>query len=85
LRKTGAVRLTNQEIDRLTLGGLAATFVAIQAQNHADSIIGQALSRINKDRVGAAHFRARTRTERRLRANVGQHMWVIVAALREML
>jgi hypothetical protein len=85
LRKKGAVTLSDREINRLTMGGLAAAFAAIQAQNHADSVIAHALTRINKDRIGVVHFRARTATERRLRVNVGQHMWVILAALKEML
>jgi hypothetical protein len=84
LRKRGPVTLTNPQIDKMTMGQLAETFKHIQAQNHADSIIGQALVTINRDRVGVAHHKRRKVTERRLRANVGTHMWTIVAAMKEL-
>jgi hypothetical protein len=85
LRKKGPVTLSDREINKLTMGQLAGVFATIEAQNHGDSVIGHALSKINKDRIGVAHFRARASTEKRLRANVGQHMWVILAAVRELL
>lgn len=84
-RKKGPISLSNKEINKMTMGALAQAFSNIQAQNHADSVVAQALARINRDRVGVAHFVAERRTEARLRANVGQHMWVITDALRAML
>ncbi len=84
LRKKGPVTLTNAQIDRMTMGQLAETFRNIQAQNHADNVIGRALATINRDRVGVAHHKRKKVTERRLRTNVGQHMWTIVAALKEL-
>ncbi len=82
LRKKGPVVLTAKQIDRMTMGDLAAEFARIQNQNHADSMIGQALAKINRDRVNVVHRKSKTTTERRLRVNVGQHMWTIVAALK---
>lgn len=82
LRKKGPVVLTAKQINRMTMGDLASDFAKIQNQNHADSMIGRALARINKDRVNVVHKKKRTTTEKRLRANVGQHMWTIVAALK---
>jgi|ERR1700687_218099 len=84
LRKGIPIALSNKEINKMTMGKLAETFAAIQSPNYADSIIEQALTTINKDRVGVAHHKARKTTEKRLRANVGQHMWTIVAALKLM-
>lgn len=84
LRKTGPVSLTNSVIDGMTMGQLARAFESIQAQNHSDKVIGEALAKINRDRVGVVHHRSRAVTERRLRSNVGQHMWVIFAALKEL-
>jgi len=69
----------------MTMGQLAETFRNIQAQNHADNVIGRALATINRDRVGVAHHKRRKTTERRLRTNVGQHMWTIVAAMKELI
>lgn len=84
LRKKGPITLTNPQIDKMTMGQLAETFRNIQAQNHADNVIGRALATINRDRVGVAHHKRKKATERRLRTNVGQHMWTIVAALKEL-
>jgi hypothetical protein len=82
LRKKGPVVLTAKQINRMTIGDLAADFAKIQHQNHADSMIAQALARINKDRVNVVHKKRKATTEKRLRQNVGQHMWTIVAALK---
>jgi len=84
LRRGIPVALSDREINKMTMGKLAVIFAAIQSPNHADSMIGRALTTINKDRVGVAHHKARKTTERRLRVNVGQHMWTIVAALKLM-
>lgn len=84
LRKKGPVTLTNAQIDKMTMGQLAEAFRNIQAQNHADNVIGRALATINRDRVGVVHHKRKKVTERRLRTNVGQHMWTILAALKEL-
>jgi hypothetical protein len=85
LRKGVPITLATNKINSMTMGQLANAFRDIQAQNHADTIIGKALTKINRDRVGVAHHKARPATERRLRTNVGQHIWTIVAALKEMI
>jgi hypothetical protein len=85
LRKHGPAVLAAKEVNKMTMGQLAKTFANIQAQNHADNVIGKALATINRDRVGVAHHKRRATTEKRLRTNVGQHMWTIVAALKEMI
>jgi hypothetical protein len=82
MRKKGPIRLTAKQINRMTIGDLASDFARIQNQNHADSVIAQALVRINKDRVNVVHKKKKKTTEKRLRSNVGQHMWTIVAALK---
>jgi hypothetical protein len=84
-RRGAPITLAAREINKLTMGQLASKFRSIQAQNHKDSVIAKALGRINKDRVGVVHHKRKATTEKRLRVNVGQHMWVIVAALKEML
>jgi hypothetical protein len=76
--------LTTAQIDKLTLGQLAVAFAEIQNQNHADASIAKVLARINKDRVGVAHHKAKPATEARLRKNVGRHMWSVIAALKEL-
>lgn len=82
LRKKGPIVLTAKQINRMTMGDLASDFARIQNQNHADSMIAQALIRVNKDRVNVVHKKRKITTEKRLRVNVGQHMWTIIAALK---
>jgi len=84
LTNKGSKTLKPRQIDKMTMGQLAKVFTWIQNQNHPDSVIGQALKRINKDRIGVAHHKSKPRTEKRLRANVGKHMWTIIAAMKEM-
>ncbi len=84
--KAGNARsLTHTQIERLTLGQLGEAFGQIRNQNYADATIAKVLARLNKDRVGVAHHKAKPATETRLRKNVGQHMWSVVAALKELL
>ena len=78
-------RLTPAQVDKLTLGRLGEAFSQIQNQNYSDAAIGKVLTRINKDRVGVAHHKSKPATEARLRKNVGQHMWSVITALKELL
>ena len=82
--KKGPVTLTAKQVDKLTMGQLADKYAAIQPQNHADGLIGQALKTLNSDRVGVVHHKTKKITEKRLRANVGGHVWTIVATLKLM-
>ncbi len=76
---------TQKQVDKMTMGDLGRTFREIDRPNYADSRIGEVLTQINKDRVGVVHHKTRPATEARLRANVGGHMWRVVAALGELL
>jgi len=81
--KKGVPRqLTATKITRLSLGQLADAFAAIQKPNQTDTLVGQVLATINPDRVNLTHFEGDRRKEKKLRANVGQHMWRILAALK---
>jgi|SRR5579884_699313 len=82
MRASGAATLSSAKINRMTLGQLALTFSEIQVQNRTDAIIARSLASINRDRVGVTHFRGKRNVVERLRRNVGQHLWTIVAALR---
>ncbi len=82
LRKGSSVTLSQAAIGRMTMGQLANAFGRIQAQTHADSTIHKLLAGLNKDRIGVVHHKKKAWTEKRLRTNVGQHMWKIVAALK---
>ncbi|SRR6266851_1417461 len=79
------INRTPAQIDKMTLGQLAAAFESIAVPNHATSIAAQSLKRLNRDRVGVAHFKMRPSTERRLRDNVGRHMYTVIATLKALL
>ena len=85
MTKKGPKNPTIAQINKMTMGTLAKKFSDIQSQNYADAVIGKTLKRINQDRVGVVHHKSKLTTEKRLRANVGQHMWAIVAAMKEMI
>ena len=83
VREKNGKSLKPSSLDRLTMGGLAEKFSLITGPNSADTRIGQALSQINADRITVAHFKNKgVAREKRLRANVSHHMWVVVGALR---
>jgi hypothetical protein len=82
LRKGVPTTLSANQINKMTMGQLVNAFSLIQAQNHADSTIHKVLAILNKDRIGVVHHKKKAWTEKRLRTNVGQHMWKIVAALK---
>jgi hypothetical protein len=81
--KNGPLQMQAAAVKKLTLGQLAIAFRGILTPNSVDVAIEQALSKINPDRVERTHRRRAKGTEARLRQNVGQHMWLIVATLRQ--
>jgi hypothetical protein len=84
--QAGKVRnLTHKQIEGLTLGQLAEAFRQIQNQSYSDATIAKVLTRLNRDRIAVVHHKAKPATEARLRKNVGQHMWRVVAVLKELL
>jgi hypothetical protein len=86
LTPTGKIsKLTVARINRLPMGELAKAFQSIQSPSHAETVIGDVLSLLNKDRIGVVHRRRTARAEERLRRNVGQHMWRVVDGLKALL
>lgn len=82
--KGSTKNVTKAQVDKMTMGSLAADFARIQQQNHTDVMIGQALQLINPDRILVAHKRLSAGAERKLRKDVGPGMWRILHALREL-
>jgi hypothetical protein len=76
-------QLTKEAIDGFTMGQLAGRFSRIVQQTHADRVIGDALKRVNPNRIGVVHHKRKAAAEARLRRNVGTQMWLIIGALRE--
>jgi hypothetical protein len=84
LRSNGTTKpLGKARVDSMTIGALAIDFDNLQHQNHSDSIIAATLDKVNKDRIRVAHKKTSAAAERTLRLNVGQQMWRIVGALKE--
>lgn len=74
--------LTKMSINSMPLGRIKNTFESIISPSQTDSQIAQALRALNPDRIGEAHRKGMAVTERKLRRNVGQHMWVVVNLLK---
>jgi hypothetical protein len=81
-RKAGPHVLRSQEIDRMTMGGLAHAFDEILSPTAVDSLVGQTLRSVFWDRNLATHKLRRATTEARLRRNWRGHFWRIVDALK---
>ncbi|HVS26964.1 MAG TPA: hypothetical protein VHE58_06660 [Burkholderiales bacterium] len=81
MTKTGPTTLLRQAIEKLTMGQLKQKFEKIVSPTGDDQQTGDALARINADRIGVTHKKNKAATEKRLRKNVGHHMWVIISAL----
>jgi hypothetical protein len=73
-----------KKIESMTLGQLKDQFLSIDNPNHADSLVGQSLQRLNPDRIRAAHKRKHHASQAALRRNVGKQMWLITNALKEL-
>lgn len=82
MEKSGPVTYTKKKIDGLAMGQLAGAFSRIVAPTANDVHIGEALRRINKDRIEVTHRKGQRATHTRLRKNVGRDMWVILGALK---
>jgi hypothetical protein len=76
------VTYTDRQIDRMPIGALADAFAQIETQNYADAAILRTLRHVNRDRIGKTHYTNDAAVVRRLRANVGKHMWVVVEGLK---
>lgn len=71
-------KLGTSAINKMTMGQLAGAFARVHAPNFVDSKIGDALATLNDDRIAVVH----KKNEKRLRQNVGQHMYRVIAALK---
>jgi len=82
IRKKGPVSAEISEVKRMTLGALIHAFQQIPNQTWLDAQIAQIIGKLNKDRIGIVHHKNKTSTEKRLRKNVGMHMWSIINGIR---
>lgn len=76
------VRVTKDQVKKMTLGQLAFLMVKASPMNAQDSTLSKALPRINKARVDVAH--KKYAREAALRKSVGALIWVIFNAVQAM-
>jgi hypothetical protein len=72
------VSMTKPQVDRLTMGQLAGQFALIQPQSRSDRVIGDALKRVNPDRVPAtpqAHCSRRDAPPAERGSSDVAHLW----------
>jgi hypothetical protein len=82
IRKKTVKKARTADVKKMTLGQLAYAFTQIPNQNRTDAQLALILPKINEDRIGVVHHKTKSRTETRLRKNVGMHMWSIVSGIR---
>lgn len=82
--KKGPKTISKDEARRLPLGALANVFCQRLYPKQIDSQLCGGLKKINPDRIKVAHNKLSNSDERRLRENVGRHMWTIDNLLREL-
>jgi hypothetical protein len=74
--------VTENQIERATIGSLERMFQAIATPNQTDSQIRRSLSRINPNRRGYTHHRTSSSAEVQLRRSVGRLMWLVLNSLK---
>lgn len=75
---------TLQQIGRMPQGALAKAYGEIFAPTQIDSALAKALDRLNRDRIKAVHKTDSAKHSRALRSKIGQHMWTVVSALKQL-
>ncbi len=78
ITKSGPKSANYKKVQKMTLGQLSHALEQIPNQTRTDAQVAQILARINRDSVGIVHHKKSPTTEKRLRKNVGMHMWTIV-------
>ena len=74
---------TLSRLNRMTLGQVQDAFDKIDSPNQIDQRILGSLSRLNPDRILAAHRQGIPQDELVLRTNVGNGIWIVTAAMKE--
>lgn len=75
---------TVKAIGKMTQGGLARAYKEIQKPTHTDIVLGKALQMVNKARITAVHKTRTAKNNTKIRVQVGQHLWTIVSAFRQL-
>jgi hypothetical protein len=75
--------ITPAKAQAMPLGALANVFCKKLMPNKIDAHLCSGLKRINPDRINVTHAITSLRKEKRLRENVGRHMWTIDNMLRK--
>ena len=76
-KKGVAKTISSKDVQGMPLGALKDIFCGKLMPTHLDSLLCAGLKKLNVDRINVAHDKLNAQTERRLRQNVGKHMWTI--------
>jgi hypothetical protein len=73
------------QVLKMTMGQLKVVFCGLIRQNQIEANICAALTQINPIRIKQTHKRSDRHTETKLRNAAGQHMWIMINTLTDML
>lgn len=74
---------TIARIGKMTQGQLAHAYGEIQNPTQLDIVLERALMRVNGARVKAVHKTHTAKNDAKIRVQVGQHLWTIVSAFKQ--
>lgn len=83
VKKGKSVSYPLGKIGKMTQGQLAHAYAEVQNPTQVDMVLGRALQRVNGARITAVHKTHRAKNNSKIRVQVGQHLWTIVSALRQ--
>lgn len=84
VKKGKSIAYPLAKIGKMTQGQLAQAYAEVQNPTQVDVVLGRALKRINGARIAAVHRTQTAKNNQKIRVQVGQHLWTIVSALRQL-
>lgn len=73
-----------KEIGKMPQGALARAYAEIQKPTQSDIVLSRALKMVNKARIAAVHKTQKAKNDAKIRVQVGQHLWTVVSAFRQL-
>lgn len=77
------VTTTASDVLSMSMGQLKDIYARIPTPTHGEQTVAAVLKTINQDRITIAHYRDDATRIGRLRKNLGNHLWLILSAMRE--
>ncbi len=83
VKKGKAIAYSRGKINKMSQGQLAHAYSEVQNPTQVDIVLTRALMRVNDARIKAVHRTQTAKNNAKIRLQVGQHLWTIVSALRQ--